>query len=296
MKRFHIKYNANENIDFIDEMLRYSNANDNVGIGYPRYDTVKEFINEIESYDSTLEDSIGIIYYEDIPIGIVGILYEEGSESGYFVGPIVIKEYFNEENVKNIIKLILERKNCNIKILRAAPLNSNKILRNAYEDNEWIYDGDHRVMVCYLDNKERQVKYNIKMMENEELTYNESIFNILNSTFNWNGSKEEYDDLLRDDYFTSCVLDRDKKVMGLVVWSLMEDEQCCVLEYLVVDENYRNKGIGKALVNYVINNAIKNNRTSVELCTQINNKAAELYRKIGFEDTLVMNLYKRFNN
>ena len=57
MEKFIIKYPREWDAGFIDEMLEYSFNNPEAGIGYPRYDKLKDFKAEIEDYDSTLEDS-----------------------------------------------------------------------------------------------------------------------------------------------------------------------------------------------------------------------------------------------
>lgn len=288
MEKFKLKYAEKSDTDFIDEMLKCSFNDDEMGIGYPRYDNIKDLEAEIEDYDSTLKEAIQIIYDKDKPIGICGFLYEEGSASGYIFGPVVKREYHNVDNLKEIIENMLENNRFDIGKIHAAPLDGNKVLNKAYEDQGFIYRNDHRVMRCNIDGNRRQEQWKVTNIDNKELLENLQIFNLLDEGFHWEGSRDDFNDLLSDDYYGACVYDDNEDVMGFVTWSIMEENTCCDLEYLVVDKKYRKRGIGEALIHHVINFATEKGRKEVELCTQVGNKAADLYRNQGFKDILVM--------
>jgi len=293
VKKFIIKYNAEDNRKFIDELLKCSNENCELGIGYPRCDDLGELIAEVELYDNTLNNSICVIYDEEKPIAIGGWLYTEGESEGYFIGPIVIKEYFNEENVKNIINLILESKKYHFVDLKGVCTESNKILNKCYKDIGWKYKNTCREMCYDLDNTIKEVKWEVNEFSKDKVSECDDIFNILDTTFNWNGNRENYDELLRNGYNVGCILEGNEKIIGLVVWAYLKDVDFSRLEYIVVHENYRNKGIGESLINYVINDSEKKSVKKIYLSTEINNKAANLYSKTGFYDTVVSNIYER---
>lgn len=56
------------------------------------------------------------------------------------------------------------------------------------------------------------------------------------------------------------------------------------IDDLIVNKNYRNKGIGNLLLQNVINYAKEQNCETVELKSNINNeKSHKLYEKLGFK-------------
>jgi ribosomal protein S18 acetylase RimI-like enzyme len=56
------------------------------------------------------------------------------------------------------------------------------------------------------------------------------------------------------------------------------------IDYLAVEQNFRNKGYGKKLLKYSIKNAHNKNMDFFEICTTTNNiKALNLYEKLGFK-------------
>lgn len=64
-----------------------------------------------------------------------------------------------------------------------------------------------------------------------------------------------------------------KVISGLKGW----------IEDVVVDSEHRRKGVGKALIQYLIEEAIKNNYTQLYLFTEPEKEAAaNLYQKLGF--------------
>lgn len=75
---------------------------------------------------------------------------------------------------------------------------------------------------------------------------------------------------------------RDKETVayfGLDKWT--KDTLC--LCYLYVKTKYRKKGIGKFIINYIINRNKNNNKYIYGICNSSNYKALEFYRKIGLK-------------
>lgn len=293
MKNFIIRYNAEDNYKFINEILKYSNENCEMGIGYPRCNDLGELISEVQIYDNILNNSICIIYYEEKPIGIGGFLYTEGESEGYFIGPIVIKEYLNEENVENIINLIVESKKYNFEVLTGVCTDRNEILNKCYLNTGWKYKNTQREMCYDLDNAIKEVKWKVNEFSKDKVSECAEIFNILDKAFNWDGNRENYNELLRDEYKVACIQEDDEKIIGLVVWSYLKDVDFSRLEYIVVNDKYRKKGIGESMINYIINDSRGNEMENIYLSTGIDNKASNLYSKTGFYDTVVSNVYER---
>lgn len=65
------------------------------------------------------------------------------------------------------------------------------------------------------------------------------------------------------------------------------------IEAIVVDEKYRQKGIGKSLIEYFFNNYLKKDDTILLEVAENNDKAIKLYTKYGFEQ---INKRKKYYN
>lgn len=293
MNKFKVRYNPEEYKDFINEILVFSNGENEFGIGYPRCDNIEELISEVELYENTLSKSICIIYDENILIGFSGFLYTEGEDEGYIIGPLLKKEYYNKENMEVILNLVLDSFKNKCEKLLAVCTDENKVLNECYIKNGWNYKETQREMCFKIDNIDRDVKFKVNELSIDELKSNEAIFNLLDKNFNWHGDKENYNELLRDEYKTGCVFNNENEVIGAVVWSFLDNVDFSRLEYLVVNENYRNRGLGRAMINYVINDSKDKGVENIFLSTGINNAAANLYSSVGFYDTVVSNIYEK---
>lgn len=79
------------------------------------------------------------------------------------------------------------------------------------------------------------------------------------------------------------IIRNDEKILGVARTSL--EHGTCLLDRMVVDEEYRKQGIGSALINSIISFAKENNVTKIWLNTDIKLKdAMALYTKMGFEE------------
>lgn len=73
-------------------------------------------------------------------------------------------------------------------------------------------------------------------------------------------------------------------VMGVICGELYGDcKPFIVLENMIVDKNYRNKGVGKALISELENKAAQKNCTQIILVTEANRiDACEFYESAGY--------------
>ena len=71
----------------------------------------------------------------------------------------------------------------------------------------------------------------------------------------------------------------DSKPIGRLI--LNETEQCMLIGYIGVISDFQNKGIGKKVLNIIIEKAINNNK-KLSLSVSIDNYAYYLYLKLGF--------------
>lgn len=287
-----IRCGTQDDYDFISKMLDYSNMDIKGEIGYPRCDDINELLSEIELYDNSLEESICIIYHMDKPVALSGYLYTPGENEGYLIGPICTQEYYCKKNLKAMIELVLNsRKNMFNKLEAVISIN-NILLNESYLELGWTLKETQREM-CFDINTPQNYssKYDIKEINENDTTAINDAFVLLDKTFKWNGNRNKIDELLKEEYKLGIAVDKNNNVCGVVSWAYVDDVEFSRLEYLVVKEEYRKKGIGESMINYVINDSIVNKMKRIYLSTSENNDAANLYRKIGFYDTIVSNIY-----
>lgn len=91
------------------------------------------------------------------------------------------------------------------------------------------------------------------------------------------------DFVLQDNPFEKFFCYKDSgKVQGFISYSIIYDR--AELNYIAIDENYRNKGIAQKLFNYCLNDLKKNQVNTISLEVNTNNKVALcFYLKNKFE-------------
>ena len=129
---------------------------------------------------------------------------------------------------------------------------------------------------------------NIRKMEFEDL---DDVFRLLNELYKnkiqYDKFKEIYYQKLNDanSYYIVAVV--NQKVVGVLIGELQVQlhraKKRGYIEDLIVDENYRNKGIGKSLLENAVSYARDNDCEVVDLTSYItNDNAHRFYEKNGF--------------
>ena len=101
-------------------------------------------------------------------------------------------------------------------------------------------------------------------------------------------NKDELEELINNEEI--YVAKENNNIMGYVIIEIMEKNnrkmryrKILEISNLGVEENYRNKGIGTELLNFIKNKALENNCTDLYLTVNEENKnAIKLYEKFGF--------------
>ena len=102
--------------------------------------------------------------------------------------------------------------------------------------------------------------------------------------------KNYFDNMFNDEKSLILVFEEDKKIVGLLTASIKHNNPISIaksrtvyfIEDIVVDNNYRRKGIGKQLYNYLEEKAIKEGIDAIELNVWAFNKTAlEFYQSLG---------------
>ncbi len=117
--------------------------------------------------------------------------------------------------------------------------------------------------------------------------FNDKDLNIINSflkSFDFNINSTS----LNND-FMHIITYKDSIIKGVLVYSLIYDR--VEIDYIIVDEKYRNHGIATKLLNYVIEN---NNISNITLEVRESNVIAiNFYEKNGFKKAAIRkNYYK----
>ena len=104
-------------------------------------------------------------------------------------------------------------------------------------------------------------------------------------------TKSQYKKLIKNE--SIYVVRMDEKIVGYIIISMKDkkaknkkfkDRKYLIVEMMCVDENYRGKGIGTYLLNYVKELAKDNNCTDMYLMVnQENMGAIKTYEKFGFK-------------
>jgi Acetyltransferases len=133
----------------------------------------------------------------------------------------------------------------------------------------------------------------------------ESILKIFDIDWYWlvASSKEEYS---ADFMLKNRTYDKDPANFGKLTIKVLRDNDRLAgfnayfkkkfyegfLLYVGVDRDFRGKGYGEKLTKYAVNDMFADGCSVVKLVTRVaNTKARSLYKKLGFEETLIDNGY-----
>jgi len=108
------------------------------------------------------------------------------------------------------------------------------------------------------------------------------------SSFTVNNANKIWDDNIENNNIKYFIAEEENKILGslyiCIIPNLSNNEKSIgFIENVIIDEKYRNKGIGKKLMEMVIEYAKENNCYKVTLQSGIKRKDAhKFYKKIGF--------------
>lgn len=94
-----------------------------------------------------------------------------------------------------------------------------------------------------------------------------------------------------DDFSKCIIIEENNNILGFLIYSIIY-ERAEIID-IIIDPNYRQKGLGYSLLNYAIDDIIKNNCENITLEVNcINISAINLYKKSGFKiETIRKNYY-----
>ena len=130
------------------------------------------------------------------------------------------------------------------------------------------------------------------MIRKIELKDLEQVFELLNELYEnkieYSIFVEKYKESLKNANFYEIVAVEDNKVVGVLISQIInrlaKKRNILFIDDLIVNEKYRNLGIGKKLIQDATDYAISKNCEAVELTSMISNiNAHRVYENNGFE-------------
>lgn len=105
--------------------------------------------------------------------------------------------------------------------------------------------------------------------------------------------QEKIMEMLEDDNHHLLIAVKQGEVVGFINFTvrktILHQQPSALIDELVVDKNYRCKGLGKKLVYQAINRAKQLKCGEIEVSTEKSNEQArKFYQKIGFEEDTVL--------
>jgi len=100
--------------------------------------------------------------------------------------------------------------------------------------------------------------------------------------FNWKSWFRDIDEAIEDKFQRVFIILIDKLSIGYL-W-LNEEPEILWITGFVISEKWQHQGVGKGIMDYLIEESKKANKRGIELGVQRNNlKALNFYKKLGFK-------------
>lgn len=98
----------------------------------------------------------------------------------------------------------------------------------------------------------------------------------------------DVNELVNNPFLNISVYEKDNKIVGYLNYSIMYDK--AELNYIFVDLEYRNSGIGSILLDYLLEKCENCQNITLEV-RKDNIPAINLYKKYGFKDCAIRKNY-----
>lgn len=128
--------------------------------------------------------------------------------------------------------------------------------------------------------------YTVEVLDSKDIIlYKE----LIDNCFGNSNPIKKYQEYVQKNDYKIWVIKEDDRIIGSVTQYLIDlftfnFQPCLMLFNVAVHEDYRNKGVGKYLLNFVINKARKKGYKSISLtCLDSAYPAHKLYESIGFK-------------
>ena len=182
---------------YIETLLLLKQAD----IGYPRCDSLKEYLAELALYESELGDCTFVVLKNKTPIGIAGMLHCAADEEGYLWGPIFGEEE-SEKAVDCCVKEIIKKYTGRCNAFSTVISKQNLLLRNHFGHSAWLLKKSYLEMQYTMTGREGNIKPSAVRLGNDG-DLKKRIVQFQKSEFAWQGAQVE--ELLSKGGFNSSI-------------------------------------------------------------------------------------------
>lgn len=219
---------------------------------------------------------------------------------------VILNNTIDEQDIKEILKKIEDD---NYEFVTINNIKNNDNNNYILKDISNIFLADVNIQFEKGVEEKNEIDNNVSIHNNFE--YNQEILEISQKSFvysrfmndlNLKNASDVYVEWAKnsfdkkDKYF--CTYKIENKVIGYLLFSIKDTS--LTIELIAVDNNHKEKGIGRKLINKVEEFAYSNNITNMKVGTQLNNIYAQnFYINNGFRhisNNSIYHLWLRGNN
>ena len=174
----------------------------------------------------------------------------------------------------------------------------NMLLRESLQRRGWTETKRHLEMEWNDTARTRASQgpedYEIQRLQTIDNRVFREIADLLGTTHNRDENYEErLAEHLHDGYRVAFVT-RGEELLGCALWIFLENTNFGRLDYLSVDETWRRRGVGSALVSHALGDARKRGVNAMFLSVDpLNEAARRLYLQHGFRETVISTTFCR---
>ncbi|MCL1935383.1 MAG: hypothetical protein FWF57_03275 [Defluviitaleaceae bacterium] len=295
-------YKKATNLDhsFIDELLKLSDDDYEIGIAYPRGD-LEDIETDLKDYNTTINNSFYIICDNNTPIGVIGELLD--NDKVIIVGPIFKKEHHNIKNIDDILQLFLNKYDKHFTINFYIIDTNNNLSASVIKLGAVVVSKRISMKYSLKNHKKNNKSLNVTNIAIEDSLKLEQVSNLfLNNMPDYDINKNESVlSYTEEGYNVSVIFDGDV-LAGAIIWCWYSDLFFGRIEYLCVDKNYRGLPFGENLIQFCLNevyskldnsNIEKEHLNIIHLDLKKDNEVAfNLYKKAGFKTNFTYTNYR----
>jgi len=289
-----------KDFSFINELLCFSYENNSVGIGYPRGD-LEDIQGELSSFKQTVTETFYIVVKQNEDIGIVGTILKENKT--LLIGPILLENYHKSHLIQKVLTSFLDLPQMRKGLFSVEVIEENEELIKALQLLGWESYSSHISMFYDMNVKLSTTisrKCLIELMP-EDISLLQSTVNVLKECL---PDEEEWDlqlllDFLEKDYHIE-VIQREKEVIGTVIWIWFNSLHFGRIDYICVDEKYRCLGYGNKLLKESMTKiyqsiSFQNGLNLLHLDMEKSNTTAyKFYKNFGFKTNYSSSVYRNY--
>jgi len=287
----------NEDIPFLDALLKNEAAKPDRGFTYPTCEDEQELLDELRAYGLALEEGVAILEHADGPVGCFGFLYEPkdlgaSGTTAFLIGPLLAGAE-RPHDLMNAILDLAEREATrrSLQALRSciAPVSTGLI--GILTQRRWTLWARSLEMKLECGNGSQRVapEHAVKPLKSGDPRMVEAA-KLLADAFGWGQDAARRLQGYLDDKYQVAYLMLDGELAGVVIWYGVAP--FARIENIVVRSDRRRRGLGSLLLNAAVASLQSLGRETIYLALDPENTGArELYRRHGFVESEASAVY-----